>query len=242
MYESLNNFYFQTAETDSKIYPPPALPIERNVYAGTQRGFPEIPQVIINDKKCSFLPITNDFASYSGSVPYISRESYKPQRTPLTDASKTVQRHTPLVDVRASASSSSSPTQPPLLPVLDPVFNLREICKQSILLEDHLTHDEKRCTDCCIKHFLALEGLCEEAITLDKEKKHLEKIERLPKYVREVARKWYENPSKNALECAQMLRKMRKDFQENSFDVIFNKSCGANSCSIRSSRESRQPE
>lgn len=228
MYESLNNFYFQVAETDSKIYPPPALPIEKNVYADPRRGHPEIPTPIINERSCTFLPVANDFSTYEGSVPYVSREFYReaPRRTPWTKIAPPAAR-TPLKEVRPLPEPTG------LLPVLDPVFNLREICKQSILLEDHLTHDEKRCTDCCIKHFLALEGLCEEAITLDKEKKHLERIEKLPRYVREVAKKWHENPSKNALECAQMLRKMRKDFQENSFDVVFNKSCGANSCSVR---------
>jgi hypothetical protein len=64
-----------------------------------------------------------------------------------------------------------------LLPVLDPRFNMREICKQSVLLEDHLFQKEKRCHDCIIKHFLTIEGLAEEAVTLDKEHKYNELID-----------------------------------------------------------------
>ena len=60
-----------------------------------------------------------------------------------------------------------------LLPVLDPCFNMREICKQCILLEDHLFQTEKRCTDCIKKHFLTIEALGEEAITLDKENEYI---------------------------------------------------------------------
>jgi hypothetical protein len=48
-----------------------------------------------------------------------------------------------------------------LLPVLDPRFNMREICKQSVLLEDHLFQKEKRCHDCICKHFLTIEALAE---------------------------------------------------------------------------------
>ncbi len=54
-----------------------------------------------------------------------------------------------------------------LLPIMDPIFNLREISKQLILLEDHLFHIRKRCSDCIKKHFLTAEALSEEAITLD---------------------------------------------------------------------------
>ena len=54
-----------------------------------------------------------------------------------------------------------------LLPVMDPKFNAREIVKQSWMLEDHLTTPQKNCCDCIKKHFLALEGLAEEAAALE---------------------------------------------------------------------------
>ena len=119
-----------------------------------------------------------------------------------------------------------------LLPVLDCRFNLREICKQSILLEDHLTHKEKRCKDCCVKHFLAIEGLCEEAVSLDKDGKQSKDLESLPERIRAIQKKWFENPEKNAHECAQDLREIRKRFQQDNFDVVFTKSCSSGTCKI----------
>lgn len=51
--------------------------------------------------------------------------------------------------------------------LLDAVFNLREIVKQMILLEDHLNHRHKFCADCIRKHLLTIEAFAEEAVTLD---------------------------------------------------------------------------
>lgn len=46
-------------------------------------------------------------------------------------------------------------------------FNMREISKQMLLLEDHLSDDEKFCMDCIRKHLLMVEGLSEESVTLE---------------------------------------------------------------------------
>ena len=103
-----------------------------------------------------------------------------------------------------------------LLPVLDPCFNMREICKQCILLEDHLFQTEKRCTDCIKKHFLTIEGLAEEAITLDKNNEyHLSKME-LPEKVRGLERKFINGTDPEAL--AQELRWIRKPLMARFFD------------------------
>lgn len=51
----------------------------------------------------------------------------------------------------------------------DPMYNLKEVCKQLLLLEDHLTHPEKMCPDCIRKHTLLAEALAEEAISLGAE-------------------------------------------------------------------------
>tara|TARA_E500000178_G_C16802326_1_gene653027 strand:- start:105 stop:860 length:756 start_codon:yes stop_codon:yes gene_type:complete len=126
-----------------------------------------------------------------------------------------------------------------LLPVLDANYNMREICKQCILLEDHLSHVEKRCPDCCIKHFLALEALSEEAIQLDKEQKLDINVKELPTRIREIQKKWYQSPSHNATQCSQDLRKIRKLLMENSFPVVFNAdknkpmSCSASKCMLK---------
>lgn len=46
-------------------------------------------------------------------------------------------------------------------------FNIREIAKQLLLLEDHLSDDEKYCTDCIRKHLMMSEALAEEAMAMD---------------------------------------------------------------------------
>lgn len=54
-----------------------------------------------------------------------------------------------------------------MMPVMDPRHNIREICKELTLLEDHLNMPQKRCNDCIMKHFLKCEALAEEAASLD---------------------------------------------------------------------------
>lgn len=56
------------------------------------------------------------------------------------------------------------------LSLTDPRFNIREIVKQMLLLEDHLAHPNKKCNDCILKHFMTIEAYAEEAASLDVEK------------------------------------------------------------------------
>ena len=51
-------------------------------------------------------------------------------------------------------------------PVSDPDYNMKEIAKQSILLEEHLTVETKYCVDCVAKHMLHIHGLAMEAVML----------------------------------------------------------------------------
>ena len=109
----------------------------------------------------------------------------------------------------------------PLLPVMDPRFNMREMCKQSVLLEDHLFQKEKRCHDCIIKHFLTIEGLAEEAITLDKEHKYPE-LNDIPPKVRKIAKQYIDNSKdpKQPSIIAQELRELRKNMMQDCFDAF----------------------
>ena len=54
------------------------------------------------------------------------------------------------------------------LSISDPRYNVREIVKQMILLEQHLLEDGKYCPDCISKHVLTIEALAEEGQNLDK--------------------------------------------------------------------------
>jgi hypothetical protein len=106
-----------------------------------------------------------------------------------------------------------------LLPVLDPMYNMREMCKQIILLEDHLFQKKKRCHDCICKHFLTIEALAEEAITLDKNNKYTKELSDLPDNVRAIAKIYINNhddPKQPAV-TAQKLRQIRKGVMQKCF-------------------------
>lgn len=152
------------------------------------------------------------------------------ERTEMTDtdeidtANQSIETYTP----------SATPVSSSLLPILDYEFNARELCKQMILLEDHLTHPEKRCADCCVKHFLALEGLAEEAITLDHDKRltsdsRYAALLSLPRDTRALQARYFARPNDdaNCRAVAQSLRQLRKQFQGACFGFIFQPHAGS---------------
>ena len=103
-----------------------------------------------------------------------------------------------------------------LLPIFNPLFNLREACKQILLLEDHLNNVRKRCPDCICKHFMTIEALVEEAISLDVQGEYWHVLDGLAQRVRDLQSSWFrasESPNGNSLILliAQGLRMMRKD-------------------------------
>lgn len=104
-----------------------------------------------------------------------------------------------------------------LLPIMDPAFNVREMCKQLALLEDHLFHPRKRCPDCIIKHLLTVEALAEEAITLDRNRDHEALLAGIPEKVREFFRAVQAGQDSNTI--AQMARQLRKTMMPLAFSV-----------------------
>jgi hypothetical protein len=102
-----------------------------------------------------------------------------------------------------------------LLPVLRPSFNAREMCKELVLLEKHLNEPLQRCKDCISKHFLTIEALAEEAISLHcPEKKKLcpKQLHGIPHAMRrlqsELAASAYSTDK--CTNTAAALRKVRK--------------------------------
>jgi hypothetical protein len=98
-------------------------------------------------------------------------------------------------------------------PVSEPDYNMRQVIKQSILLEEHLTQTKKRCRDCQIKHFLHIEGLVEEAMMLSGQT-----LDRYPlikesyEFYSEVFEKWLKHPTDDEvlMQIASKLRDWRK--------------------------------
>jgi hypothetical protein len=104
--------------------------------------------------------------------------------------------------------------------ISDPAFNMREVCKQSLLLEDHLVQKEKRCRDCICKHFLLCVSLLEEAVWLagDKVSEYPLLSECVPLY-NDLFKEWLKNQEnvERMLEIATQLRSMRKQIAAEYF-------------------------
>jgi hypothetical protein len=100
---------------------------------------------------------------------------------------------------------------------MNPLFNMREICKQSALLEDHLNNARKRCSDCIRKHFLTIEALFEEAVSLDKNQDYGDILDGRADDVRTLQNRWIDN--EDPLVLAQELRLLRKNFAPICFDL-----------------------
>ena len=100
--------------------------------------------------------------------------------------------------------------------LMDPKHNLREIAKQLILLEDHMAHKPKRCIDCITKHYLMVEGLLEEAVTLDKDGEHHAEIREITEAIKPAimqiidAIKHNKINDKLYMEACQTTRSVRK--------------------------------
>jgi hypothetical protein len=97
-----------------------------------------------------------------------------------------------------------------LAPIMDPRHNLRQICKELCLLEDHLAHPELRCKDCIRKHFLKVEAYADEAVQLDKTGKY-KGVAQLAPWFRTTAAAVEAGADKCAV--AQRLRIVRKSLQ-----------------------------
>jgi len=107
-----------------------------------------------------------------------------------------------------------------LLPIMSPLYNLREITKQMALLEDHLNQPRKRCPDCIRKHFLTIEALFEEAVSLDKDFQYCEILEGKAQVMRDLQEEWLDNDDdRSYLQLAQSIREIRKEFAPLCFDL-----------------------
>jgi len=95
------------------------------------------------------------------------------------------------------------------LTLTDPLFNVREILKQMVLLEDHLLHPYKLCPDCIHKHILTIEAFGDEGVSLDRPNGPFTDA---MSGVSESARQWMEDFHNQVApaEIAQKVRRLRK--------------------------------
>lgn len=118
---------------------------------------------------------------------------------------------------KQKTEGSCSATCDSIDPVSDPRYNMQQIIKQSILLEEHLTNKNKRCRDCITKHFLHIIGLAEEAQMLATNK--IDKYPLINESVilyNDLFKLWIKNKNLNGkdesyvLYCTDKLRDHRK--------------------------------
>lgn len=101
--------------------------------------------------------------------------------------------------------------------VNDPAYNMKNIIKQNILLEEHLAEKNKFCKPCIVKHFLHIIGLAEEAVWMacDQIKKY-PLMEDTVDFYEGMMNDWlsdYEN-QENKLQILAKLRKNRQQLIE----------------------------
>lgn len=123
------------------------------------------------------------------------------------------------ITTKCSADTCGSES---LHPILDPKFNMREVAKQALLLEDHLNNLKKRCYDCIRKHFLIVDGLLEEAVSLE-QNVDLRSVYR-QRYMNWLAleKQYSNNPldSNNLDNLSKSIRVFRKPLVAEYFDLI----------------------
>jgi len=112
-------------------------------------------------------------------------------------------------------------------PVSDPRYNMQQIVKQSILLEEHLTNKNKRCRDCITKHFQHIIGLAEEAQMLATVKtNNYPLLAESVNIYNELFNEWFKNRNDESkiMEIADKLRIHRKKliaiyFFDDDYDI-----------------------
>ena len=104
--------------------------------------------------------------------------------------------------------------------VNNPAYNMENVIKQTILLEEHIAEKDKYCKPCIVKHFLHIQGLVEEALWMA-----CNNIEQYPlleesvKFYKDVFQTWLKsNDQKNI--CLDVLSKLR-NWRQKLIEIYF---------------------
>ena len=103
-------------------------------------------------------------------------------------------------------------------------YNMEQIAKNLILLQDHLT--KEGCADCILKHILTIEALAEEALTLNGYKEWIDLIEdtlnltaELKEKVVAFLKEGVNLKSGEGFELAQKVRSLRKKIVKRLYNM-----------------------
>jgi len=108
-----------------------------------------------------------------------------------------------------------------MLDIFNPQHNLKEICKEFSVLEDHLQLPGQRCPDCIRKHLLKCEKFAEEGIGLDKTGEYLHILRPLPDQIRQIQEDFENGVSDHKI--GQAVRVIRKKLVPISFSANLKK-------------------
>ena len=102
--------------------------------------------------------------------------------------------------------------QGPATNLSTPEFNVKEITKQLVLLEDHVADDDKFCMDCIRKHLIMTEALSEEAVALNPQSKWVPTVKKLDAQARTWLHKYATGKNKvDRIKLGKELRNTRKE-------------------------------
>lgn len=103
-------------------------------------------------------------------------------------------------------------TQPKveLEPLNKPEFNIRQVLKEMVLLEQHLAVPSMRCDDCIKKHLITIEALTDEAYTLGPSVSTEKVLTEIRRLVVSLSHK-YTSEQSDLREIGQYIRSIRKE-------------------------------
>jgi hypothetical protein len=107
----------------------------------------------------------------------------------------------------------TTPTYGELDEVNNPEYNVQEVIKNTLLIEQHLSEKNKYCKTCLVKHFLLSQALISEAIWMAQDKVgKYPKLEESCGFYNDVFKKWKDNMDDDTtrLETLNQLREWRQ--------------------------------
>lgn len=116
-------------------------------------------------------------------------------------------RPTSLINLKGGcvSCSGSSKVNPR---ISEPCYNLEQICGQLVLLEDHLSSDDKKCKDCIAKHVIFLRALADEAANLDTKSQYTKDITQARNVLKGLSDKF--TNGEDLTDHRETIRKLRK--------------------------------
>lgn len=116
------------------------------------------------------------------------------------------------------------------LGILDPLFNIREVIKNLLLLEQHLFVPSQRCVQCIRKHTLLIEAFLDEAYSLDKTLEYADVLQKAKQALSQITDRVCDltppkhddvdaSENRNVIfnDLGQMVRDMRKPLTQELF-------------------------